>query len=52
MFVRARDIEEKNLLPVSSEICLNGPVVPLADGQNVSVSDHYGLLTEFVVVSS
>ena len=52
VFVRRNDIETARITPISSEVCLKNPVVPIVTKKNVSVSDHYGLLTELEIGST
>jgi endonuclease/exonuclease/phosphatase family metal-dependent hydrolase len=52
VFLRAKDIECARITPISSEVCLTAPVVPIDHRQKVSVSDHYGLFTELEIAPS
>jgi endonuclease/exonuclease/phosphatase family metal-dependent hydrolase len=49
VFVHGNDIGNAAITPVSSEICLQAAVVPVAAKEYVSISDHYGLLVEFEI---
>ena len=46
VFVRATDLTQKKLLPISSRICLQEPVITVKGRQNLTVSDHFALLVE------
>ena len=52
VFARKKDIEGARVAPISSEICLKDAIVPAAAKQKVSLSDHYGLLTELEIGST
>lgn len=49
IFVRAQDLNCALIEPISSQICLQDPVVSVNGKQRVSISDHYGLIVELSV---
>lgn len=48
-FVRACDLDRALIEPISSLICLQDPVVAVHGRQNVTISDHYGIVVELSV---
>jgi endonuclease/exonuclease/phosphatase family metal-dependent hydrolase len=51
VFIPTKDYGDKRILPLSSAICLQDPVVQVEGTRAVSVSDHYGICVEIDVSS-
>jgi endonuclease/exonuclease/phosphatase family metal-dependent hydrolase len=51
VFLRSADYKEKKVRALSSEICLDKPVVKVPGSTAVSISDHYGICVELELSS-